>query len=74
MKPPLELFSLERKGCPVAGWPFRFEGKFLVLGEDRGRRRRPGLAIERWEFWNSYSEPMRAVFRIIHGAEWYGTC
>jgi|HubBroStandDraft_1064217.scaffolds.fasta_scaffold586215_1 hypothetical protein len=50
MKPPLELFSLERKGCPVAGWPFRFEGSFPVLGEDRGRRRRPGLAIERWEF------------------------
>src|ERR1700677_2167016 len=24
MKPPLGLFSLERKGRPVAGWPFRF--------------------------------------------------
>src|SRR5271166_3522206 len=30
-KPPLELFSLERKGRPVAGWPFRFSSQFSVL-------------------------------------------
>ncbi len=30
--PPLELFSLERKGRPVAGWPFRLQCLFRRKG------------------------------------------